>query len=134
MHCFVKQETVLTSVEDDCHPGLAHFGNHQFAMRNDKEVEKNVVKKLESFFFDAVQPIQVPVEKPITKTAKKLIQQFFLMLIMRIQLGVENHETIFPTELIRFQFKKLILKKKPTFHSKKIPVPLKKVKNLKMKN
>ena len=29
------------------------------------------------FFFDAVQPIQVPVGKPITKTAKKLIQQFF---------------------------------------------------------
>ena len=77
VNCLVKHETVLPSLKGDYHPGPAHFGNHQFAMRNDKEVEKNVVKKLESFFFDAVQPIQVPVEKPITKTAKKLIQQFF---------------------------------------------------------
>ena len=52
-------------------------GNHQFPIRNDKEVEKNAVKTLESFLFQALQPIQVPVKKPITKNAKKLIKLFF---------------------------------------------------------
>ena len=98
----VKRETALPLLKDNCHPCLAHFGNHQFTIRKDKEVEKNVVKTLESFLFDAVQPIQVPVIKPITKNARTLIQQFFQMLIMRIRFGVENRETIFPTELIWF--------------------------------
>ena len=95
----VKRETALPSLKDDCHPSLAHLGKHQFPIRNDKEVEKNVVETLESFLFDAVQPIQVPVKKPITKIAKTLIK-LFLILIIRFQLGVENHETKFPTEMI----------------------------------
>ena len=98
----VKRETALPSLKIDCHLSLALFGNHQFPIRNEKEVEKNVVKTLESFLFDAVQPIQVPVNKPITKNAKTLIKLFFLILIMRICLGLENHETIVPTELIWF--------------------------------
>ena len=73
----VKHETALPSLKDDCHPSLAHLGNHQFPFRNDKEVEKIVVQTPESFLFGAVQPIQVPVNKPITKNAKTLIQQFF---------------------------------------------------------
>ena len=76
VQCLGKRETALPQPKDECHPCLAHFGNHQFPIRNDKEVEKNFVKKLETFLFDAVQPIQIPVEKPITKTAKTLIQQF----------------------------------------------------------
>ena len=77
VNCLVKQETVLPSLKDDCHPGLAHFRNDQFPFGNDNEVKKIVVKTLESFLFDAVQPIQVPVNKPITKNAKTLIEQFF---------------------------------------------------------
>ena len=77
VNCLVKQETVLPSLKDDCHPGLAHFRNDQFPFGNDNEVKKIVVKTLESFLFDAVQPIQVPVNKPITRNAKTLIQQFF---------------------------------------------------------
>ena len=73
----VKRETGLPSLKDDCHLKLALFGNHQFPIRNDKEVEKNVVKTLEPFLFDAVQPIQVPVKKTITKNAKTLIKLFF---------------------------------------------------------
>ena len=46
----VKRETALTSLNDDCHPCLAQFGNHQFPIRKDKEVEKKVVKALEFFF------------------------------------------------------------------------------------
>ena len=98
----VERETAHPPLKDDCHPCLALLGNNQFPIRNDKEVEKNVVKTLESFLFDAVQPIQVPVKKPITKNAKTVIKLFFLILIMRIQLGVENHETKFPTEMIWF--------------------------------
>ena len=45
----VKRETALPSLKDDCHPCLAHFGNHQIPNRKDKEVEKNVVETLESF-------------------------------------------------------------------------------------
>ena len=98
----VERETVLPSLKDDCHPGLAHFGNHHFHVRK-KVVEKIVVKTLEPFLFGAVQPIQVPsVEKPITRNAKPLSQQFFSDMMMRIRLGVENHKTIFPTELIWF--------------------------------
>ena len=72
----VKRETALPSLKDDCHLSLALFGNQQFPIRNDKEVEKNVVKILESSLFDAVQPIQVPVKKPITKNAKTVIELF----------------------------------------------------------
>ena len=32
---------------------------------------------METFLFDAVQPIQVPVKKPITKNAKTFIKLFF---------------------------------------------------------
>ena len=77
VNCLVKQETVLPPLKDDCHPGLAHFRNDQFPLGNDNEGEKNVIETLESFLFDAVQPIQVPVNKPITKNAKTLIEQFF---------------------------------------------------------
>ena len=54
-----KLETVLPSLMDDCHPDLAHFGNHQFPVRR-KVVEKNVVKTLEPFLFGAVQLKEVP--------------------------------------------------------------------------
>ena len=73
----VKRETALPSLKDDCHPSLAHLGNHQFPNCNEKEVEKNVVHTPESFLFDAVQSIQVLVNKLITKNAKTLCQQFF---------------------------------------------------------
>ena len=46
----VRRETALPSLNDDCHPCLAHFGNHQFPIRKDKEVEKKVVKTLDFFF------------------------------------------------------------------------------------
>ena len=73
----VERETAHPPLKDDCHPCLALLGNNQFPIRNDKEVEKNVVKTLESFLFDAVQPIQVPVKKPITKNAKTVIKLVF---------------------------------------------------------
>ena len=73
----VKRETALPSLKDDCHPCPAHFGNHQFPIREDKEVEKNTVKTMESLLFDAGQPIQVPSKKPITRNAKTLIQKIF---------------------------------------------------------
>ena len=53
------------------------FRKHQFPIRNDKEVEKIVVKTPETFLFNALQPIHVPVKKPITKNAKTLIKLFF---------------------------------------------------------
>ena len=59
VHCLVKHETVLPSLKDDCHPGLAHFDNDQFPICKDKEGEENVIRTLDSFSFDAVQPIQV---------------------------------------------------------------------------
>ena len=43
VHCLVKHETVLPSLKDDCHPGLAHIGNDQFSIRKDKEGEKMLV-------------------------------------------------------------------------------------------
>ena len=73
----VKRETALPPLKDDCQPCLALLGNHQFLIRSDKEVEKNVVKTLEPFLFDAVQPIQVQVKKPITKNAKTITKLCF---------------------------------------------------------
>ena len=102
MHYLFKNETVLPSIKNDCHPGLAHFGKDQFPTRGDNEREKIVIQTLDSFSFDAVHPLQIPFKKPITKNAKTVIQQFFLTLIMRIRLGVENHKTTFPSELICF--------------------------------
>ena len=77
VHCLVKHETVLPSLEDDCHPGLAHFGKDQFLIGNDNEGENIVIKALDSFSFDAVQPIQVPFTKPITNSVQTLSKQFF---------------------------------------------------------
>ena len=77
VHCLFKQETVLGSLKDDCHPGLAHFRFDQFPIGNDNEGEKNVIETLDPFSVDAVQPLQVPFKKPITRNAKTLIQQFF---------------------------------------------------------
>ena len=75
MNCLVKHETVLPSLKGDCHPCPAHFGNGQFLIGIDNEGEINVIKTLDSFSFDAVQPIQVPsVKKPITENAKPLFQ------------------------------------------------------------
>ena len=100
VHYFFKNESVLPSLKNDCHPGIAHFGNDQFPTRDDSEGEKIAIKTLDFFSFDAVHPIQVPFKKTITKNAKTVIQHFFLTLILRILLGVENHKTIFPSELI----------------------------------
>ena len=77
VHCLVKHETVLRSLKDDCHPGPAHIGKDQFLFGNDNEGEKIVIKTLDSFSFDAVQPIQVPIKKPITNSVQLLIKQFF---------------------------------------------------------
>ena len=52
----VKRETALPSLNDDCHPCLAHFGNHQFPIRKDKKVEKKVVKTLEFFLSCSTYP------------------------------------------------------------------------------
>ena len=32
VHYFSKNETVLPPLKNDCHPGLAHFGNDQFPL------------------------------------------------------------------------------------------------------
>ena len=77
MHYSFKHETVLPSLKNDYHTGLAHFGKDQFRTPDDNEGEKNVIKTLDSFSFDAVHPIQVPIKKPITKNAKTLFKQFF---------------------------------------------------------
>ena len=44
VHYLVKHETVIPSLKDDCHPGLAHFGNDQFPLREDEEGEEKVFK------------------------------------------------------------------------------------------
>ena len=43
VNCLVKHETVLPSLKDDCHPGLAHFANDQFPIRKDEEGEKRLL-------------------------------------------------------------------------------------------
>ena len=85
VHCLVKHVTVLTSLKDDCHSGLAHFGKDQFPTCDGNEGEKNVIKTLDNFSFDAVNAFQVPIKKSITKNAKTVVQHFFLKLIMRIR-------------------------------------------------
>ena len=70
MHCLVKHETVLPSLKDDWHPGSTLIGKDQFLIENDNEGVKFVNKTLDSFSFDAVQPIQVPFKKPIKNSAQ----------------------------------------------------------------
>ena len=77
MHCLIKEETVLPSLKDDRHPGPALIGKDQFLIENDNEGGKFVNKTLDSFSFDAVQPIQLPFKKPIKNSAQTLIKQFF---------------------------------------------------------
>ena len=70
VHCFFKKETVLAPLKNDCHPGLARFRNGQFLTRDDNEAEKNVIKTMNFFSFDAVHPVKVPFKKPSTKNLK----------------------------------------------------------------
>ena len=44
MQYLVKRETALPSLEDDCHPGLAHFGKDQIPIGNHNEGEKRLLK------------------------------------------------------------------------------------------
>ena len=78
VNCLVKHETVLPSLKDDCHSGLAHFGNDQILIGIDNEGEYKVIKTQDSFSFYAVQSIQVrSVKKPITEKTTPLFQQIF---------------------------------------------------------
>ena len=114
VNCLVKQETVLPPLKDDCHPGLAHFRNDQFPFGNDNEVKKIVVKTMESFLFDAMQPIQVPVNKPITKNAKTLIEQFFSDAENEDPLGRRKSQDNMPYRTDLALVHKMIMKKKAT--------------------
>ena len=44
VHFLFKHETILPSLKNDCHPGLAHFGKDQFPTRGDNEGEKMFFK------------------------------------------------------------------------------------------
>ena len=99
VHYLFKHETVLPSLKNDCHPGPPHFGKDQFPTRDDNQREKNVIKTLDSFSFDAVQPIQVPIKKPTSKNAKLLIQRFFPDIDNEDLVGKKDHKTKFPIDL-----------------------------------
>ena len=73
----VKRETALPSLKDDCHLCLALSGNHQFPFRIEEEVEKKVVKSLESFCSMLCSQSKFQLKKPITKYAKTLIKLCF---------------------------------------------------------
>ena len=57
-HYLVKHETVLLSQMEDCHPILAEFRSYQFSLRNIDEAQNSTNKPLDSFFVEAVKPIQ----------------------------------------------------------------------------
>ena len=114
MQYLVERETVLPSLKDDCHPGLAHFGNHHFHVRK-KVVEKIVVKTLEPFCLVLYSQSKFPRWK---NQSREMLNRYFIIffqiLMMRIRWGVENHKTKFPTKLICFRFINLIRKKNTT--------------------
>ena len=77
VHYLVEHETVLPSLKDDCHPGLAQFGKDRFPNCDDNEGEKNVNKTLDSFSFDALHPIQVPIKNQSRKCSNVNPTVFF---------------------------------------------------------
>ena len=77
VHYSIKHGTVLPSLKDDCHPGLADFRHDQFPIRDDIEAEKNVIKTLDSFSFDALHPIQVPIKNQSQKCSNVNPTVFF---------------------------------------------------------
>ena len=93
MHFSIKHETVLPSLKDDCHPGLADFRHDQFPTRDDIEAEKKMLLK-HWIPFRLMLYIQSNFQlKTNHENAQTLIQQFFfLMVIMRIRLGVEDRK------------------------------------------
>ena len=44
VHYLFKDETVLPSLKNDCHPGLAHFGKDQFPFVVIMKEKKNLFK------------------------------------------------------------------------------------------
>ena len=58
VHYLVKHATVLPSQKDDCHPVLAGFGNDYFSFRNIDTGRKIIIKPLESFSVENVEPFQ----------------------------------------------------------------------------
>ena len=134
VYYLVEHETVLPSLKDDCHPALADFRHDQFPIRNDNEKEKNVIKTLDSFSFDAVQPIQVPIKKTFPKNAILLIQRFFPDTDNEDPVGKRKPQDKIPYRSDLSLVNKVDYEEKTTTSLKIIPLPLKNLLTLKMKN
>ena len=134
VHYLFEHETVLPSLKDDCYPGLADFRHDQFPIRKDNEREKNVIKTLDSFSFHAVQPIQVPFKKPTSKNAKLLIQRFFPDTDNEDPVGKRKPQDKIPYRSDLSLVHKVDYEEKTNTSLKIIPLPLKNLMTLKMKN
>ena len=55
----VEQETIPPSQKEDCRPILVHFENYHLSNFIDDEKEKILSKPLDSFSFEAVEPVQI---------------------------------------------------------------------------
>ena len=117
----VKRETALPSLEDDCHPGLAHFGKDQFPIGNHNEGKNMLLNHWIPFVLMLYSQSKFHLKNQSGKMLKHHLKNFCLILIIRIRLGVENPKTKLPTELFFLYFMKLIIKKKTTFSLKNIP-------------
>ena len=134
VHYLVEHETVLPSLKDYCYPGLADFRHDQFPIRKDNEREKNVIKTLDCFSFHAVQPIQVPFKKPTSKNAKLLIQRFFHDTDNEDPVGKRKPQDKIPYRSDLSSVHKVDYEEKATTSLKIIPLPVKNLMTLKMKN
>ena len=74
-HCLIKHVTVLPSQKDDCHPNLDGFGKkHSFIRIVDKE-GNIIIKPIDSFSFEVVEPFQKQYKKQSKENTKTVLQQ-----------------------------------------------------------
>ena len=65
VHYLVKQETILPSQRDDCHPLLADFGIDQFSIRNNEKRENLKNKPSNPFVFQTGEACRSHNKRPI---------------------------------------------------------------------
>ena len=91
VHYLIKHEENLPHQKYDSHPNLADYGTDQFSIRINDKGNDIVVKPLQSFSFNSINPFQTKFKTPIKKNNKTLHQQSLLLNCTDVTSDDEDH-------------------------------------------
>ena len=91
VHCFIKNEEILSHQKHDSHPIHSDYGTDQFSFRVNDKGNDIIVKPLNSFSFISVTPFQTKMKTLMKKNNKTLHQQSLLLNDTDITSDDEDH-------------------------------------------